>query len=105
MPRQKTMIPIEALFQDPPAPGRADEVDPRDSLADADVILAVDRTSEREVLVFGKQALEEIRDRDKPLHRFVLRVLLDIESADLAKLLALVEHVRGRHDYPGKTQR
>lgn len=100
MQRQKTIIPIEALFQAPSVSEHEGSVDPRDSLADADVILAVDRTSEREILVFGKQALEEICKRDKPTHRFVLRVMLDANSAEVENLLALVKQVRGRHDYP-----
>jgi hypothetical protein len=63
------------------------------------VIFGVDVMTEHQFLVYGRDVLKEIMDTGKGRSLRVLRIGLDQETEELEKLLALVELVRGRHDY------
>ncbi|MCH5373312.1 MAG: hypothetical protein JJ992_05010, partial [Planctomycetes bacterium] len=73
--------------------------DPRDELSDAEVILAVDWTTHQEFLIFGRETLQRIVDRDSPDARHVMYVGVDRNAGDLERLCALVKEVKGRCDY------
>jgi hypothetical protein len=95
-------VSLEALF----APNSFDanldaDFHPGDLVASADVILAVDIDTNREFLVYGRELLAQIAESDTSLHAAVLRVDLDMHSKtdDLERLVALVQVVKGRHEY------
>jgi hypothetical protein len=95
----KRIIPFEALFAADginPNP----ECDPRPELHRADVILGVDVMSGREFLVYGRKALEEIVATGETREHAVVRIGIDQETDQLEKLSALVQVVKGSHDYP-----
>lgn len=93
------IVPIDALFDEGVGPNLSGEHDPRESLATADVILGVDVMTEREFLVYGRDALEDVTEGGEPRPMVVLRVGLDQETDELEKLIALVQTTRGRNDY------
>jgi hypothetical protein len=68
-------------------------------LADADVVYAVEGDGERNILVFGREKLQEIADSDVPQGARVLRVNVGSGPHQLQQLLALVGQSKGYHDY------
>lgn len=86
----KKIVPIESLFGDPPDR----TADPRDQLADADVIVAV--MGKEEALMYGREALQDVVDRGA---RSVQVMYVGLEQDDLGRLCELVRKVRGRCDY------
>jgi hypothetical protein len=69
------------------------------SIREADVILGADVRSGCQFLLYGRNALEEdaCADSARPLRVFY--VSLDRTSDELASLVALVQSIKGRHDY------
>jgi len=103
----KDGIPLEAFFSSDEKelrPNVSDNFDARAILKAADLIFGVDVMSEKEMLVFGKKKLEQIIRKGTAKSLEVLRVLIDgDESSDeLEKLIALVQTVKGYHDYEGE---
>jgi hypothetical protein len=96
-----TPIPIDALFAPGSVQPNFDNNDPRPAVHRADIIFGVDVVSEREFLVYGKETLDRILSTGKAENCAVLKVELDQNTDDLEKLIALVQVVKGRHDYPG----
>lgn len=93
----KNIIPIEALLGESP---RADlPADPRDELADADVIVAVDEVSQQEFLTYGREVLQGVVDRGMAKSLQVVYVGIDRDAGELEKLCELVRIVKGRCDY------
>ena len=93
MPDEPRIVPIDWLLgAAPPDMAR----DPRDELSDAEVIVAVDWTTQQEVLVFGRQTLQQIVDSGSTEARHVMRVGIERNSDDLEKLRDLVKTVKGR---------
>lgn len=66
----------------------------RQSLLAADVILGVDRATEREFTVFGMPSLESTVILNRSAMK-VLRVTLDSERGQLDELLHIVRSVKG----------
>jgi hypothetical protein len=90
-------IPIDALFDEGTGPNLS--ADPRGELRDAEVIRGVDWTTQNEFLVFGRDTMERIVRSGAPEPCRVLQIGLDQDTDELEKLLALVQVVKGRHDY------
>ena len=81
-------IPIEAMVPTLSAEARA-------ALLEADVIIGMDTTSQREFTVFGTPALESTMSLKKLSSMRVVRVALDCNNEELEKLMALVRRVKG----------
>jgi hypothetical protein len=91
-------IPIQALFaEDGWSPNRA--VDYRPRLGAADVIIGVDVMTRTEFLVYGRAAVEDLARTGGPIPENVEVVALDRETAELDQLCALVETLKGYHDF------
>jgi hypothetical protein len=90
-------IPVNALFDDYTGPNLSK--DPRKAFADAQVIFGVDVMSQREFLVYGRKALEEIVKSGKTQMLSTIHVAIDQETDELEKLVALVHVVKGHDDY------
>jgi len=91
------VIPIAALFGMGCEPNT--EVDPRQALHSAELIFGVDVMSQRQFLVYGRDALQEIVTSGKAHPMQVLMIGLDQESDELEKLIALVRVIKGKDDY------
>jgi hypothetical protein len=91
------VVPIDALFGEYCGPNFS--ADPRAALHAAAVIIGVDVMSGREFLVYGRPLLEEIQKSGMPRPLAVFKVGLDEDTDELEKLIALVQVVKGRHDY------
>lgn len=66
----------------------------------ADVVVAVDVMTRRELLVFGQVALFPVEFGGRAADLAVLAIELDDDTAEVAALAALVELVKGDHDLP-----
>lgn len=71
--------------------------DPDGVVARAQVVLAVDVMSRRELLVYGQAALFPVEFAGQAA---VLAVELDHDTSEVDALAALVELVKGDHDLP-----
>ena len=91
-------ISIDALF-DESGTGPNLSADPRPELHAADLIFGVDRMSGRKFLVYGADALRNVIKTGESESFYVLRIELDQETDDLERLIALMEVVKGKHDY------
>jgi hypothetical protein len=74
--------------------------DPDAVVARAQVVLAVDVMSRRELLVYGQTALFPVEFAGRDADLAVLAVELDHDTAEVDALAALVELVKGDHDLP-----
>ena len=93
-----SVVPIHAIL-DESETGPNPSFDARQALHDAEVILGVDVMSEREFLVYGSETLRLIVANKRPADCRVLRIGIDQESDELERLLAIVQVVKGKHDY------
>jgi hypothetical protein len=95
-------VPINALFD---ASGNGvnhdADFDPVDLVNAAEVILGVNIKDEREFLLYGREHLDRIVDSGEAERLNVLRIELDQESDDLERAIALMQTVKGKHDYEG----
>jgi hypothetical protein len=93
------IVPIEALFGE----GRdaAAEVEYRQLLADADLIFGVDVISGKQFILFGRLSLENLVRTGQSNTLGVMNVGLDQETMELDNLAALVQEIKGHHDYCG----
>jgi hypothetical protein len=98
------VIPINALFGKGFGPNLSTPLDSRQELRDADVILGMDVMSRSVFLIYGQDVLEDLARTGEARHLRVLRIGLDQETEELERLVALVETVKGRHDYRGGEQ-
>ncbi len=98
-------IPIEALLgSDDVTPNVQPGFDAREIIQAADVILGIDVMTRGTFIIYGRQFLKELSDgtRNQELTALV-KIELDQDSAELEKLLRLVESVKGRHEFePGR---
>jgi hypothetical protein len=100
MPEGIDPIPINAFFASDginPNP----EFNARLALTSADLIFGVDVMSRHEFLVYGRDALDRIARTGVEEDLRVLAIELDQDegSDELEQLIALVEVVKGKHDY------
>ena len=71
-------------------------------IEDAEVIIGIDRVTQKEFLIYGRERLQEISRTAEARGVNFLQIEFDQRTDDLEKLLALVQFVKGRHDYmPG----
>ena len=71
-------------------------------IEDAEVIIGIDRLTQKEFLIYGRERLQEIARSAEARGVNFLQIEFDQRTDDLEKLLALVNFVKGRHDYvPG----
>jgi hypothetical protein len=74
--------------------------DPAGLVAAAEVILAVDVMTRRQLVVSGEVALFPTEFAGRPAIFLVLAVELDFDTEEADALAALVESVKGEHDLP-----
>jgi hypothetical protein len=73
---------------------------PERLVAAADLVVAVDVMTHEELLVYGEVALFPVEFASRTVVFRVLAVELDLETAEVDALAALVEVVKGDHDLP-----
>jgi len=98
-------FPIDAfLAADGINPNVQPEFDARRLILAADVILGMDVMTRNTFIVIGREFLKEIADgaRDSQLS-LILKIELDEQTDELARLVSLVESIRGGHEYHGGT--
>ena len=98
-------IPIDALVStEGNEPNVQPGFDARQILLAADVVLGIDVMTRNTFIVFGREFLQEIASGTRSSERSaIVKVELDEGTDELARLVSLVESVRGRHDDTGKT--
>jgi hypothetical protein len=88
------LIPIESILPEMTPAARA-------ALAAADVIIGVDKASQRQFTVYGTPALESTATLKQLSAMRVARVSLDCDNAGLERLMAAVRRVKGPETYEG----
>jgi len=73
---------------------------PERLVAAADLVVAVDVMTDEELLVYGEVALFPVEFGCRSIVFRVLAVELDVDTAEVDALAALVEAVKGEHDLP-----
>ena len=73
----------------------------RAEIAEADVIVAVDTTSQAEFTVFGTPPLESTISLKHPLAMRTVRISFDRKSGGLDQVIATVKRVKGREAFGG----
>ena len=98
-------IPVDALFADDGVgPNVQPEFDARQIIQAADVILGIDVMSRNTFIVFGREFLKGIAaGGGSSQHSAIIKIELDEHTDELARLVKLVETIRGRHEYEGTT--
>jgi hypothetical protein len=103
-------VPINAFFDSTGTrPNDSAHFDIRQTLLDAEVILGRDVMSGDEFILFGRETVLRIASGSEPEGARTLRIELDRGdlaegSEDLARAIALVEAVKGSHDYVSAVQ-
>jgi hypothetical protein len=98
-------VPINAFFDSTGTRPNSDaDFDIRQILLDAEVILGRDVMSADEFILFGRETVLRIASGSEPEGARTLRIELDRGdlaegSEDLARAIALVEAIKGSHDY------
>ena len=91
-------IPVHAMFA-AEGVGPNEENESWDTIEDADIILGLDVMSRNEFLIFGKDLLQEIVAGNSTVEARIIRVSMDQETNELERFLAIVQAVKGKHDY------
>ena len=92
------IIPIEDFFRDT---NLMESGKYMQLLADADLIFAVDKLSGKQSVVYGRTSLEELVRCGQCNILGVVNIAVDEETADLEKLAAIVQEIKGFHDCSG----
>lgn len=94
-------ISIHALLAtDSEGPNLQPGFDARQIIEAADLILGMDVMTRGTFIVFGREFLNELSDGSTATQiAAIVKIELDQESDELAILLALVESVKGRHEF------
>jgi hypothetical protein len=93
------------LAADGTAPNVQPEFDARRLIQVADVILGMDVMTRGTFIVYGREFLEELSDgRRDPQVAAIVKVELDQDSDELDSLLALVESIKGRHEFRDRSK-
>ncbi|HEX5445913.1 MAG TPA: hypothetical protein VFW87_18945 [Pirellulales bacterium] len=85
---------MDAILPSPTAEARA-------ALAEADVIIGIDQSSQRQFTVYGTPPLESTMSLKQLSAMKVVRVLLDCDKQELDALMAVVRRVKGPERYEG----
>ncbi len=98
-------IPVDALLAtDGTGPNVQPEFDARHIIQAADVILGIDVMSRNTFIVFGREFLKGIVEGGgSSRHSAIVKIELDEQTDELTRLVNLVESIRGRHEYEGRT--
>jgi hypothetical protein len=98
-------IPIDALFAaEGTGPNVQAEFDARQIIQAADVILGIDVMTRNTFIIFGREFLKGIAEgAGSPQRSAIVKIELDEQTDELARLVRLVETIRGRHEYQGRT--
>ena len=93
-------VPLEAFFSadgiHKPNPEHPELLE---RLRSAEVVISYDIMTERESIMFGLELLREIASGHDAKQVELLRIGIDQETDELEKLAALIQVVKGRHDY------
>jgi len=90
------IIPIEDFIRDSnPVEGGGY----KQLLVDADLIFGIDEFSGKQSIVYGRMLLEELVRCGQCNILGVLNIGVDRETLDLEKLAAIVQEIKGYHDY------
>ncbi len=92
----KSIVPFHALV-DEAGTGFNTDADSQSMLDAAEVVIAHDVMTDYETIIYGRERFQTGADQGITLS--VLTVALDIETDELDRLIAMVEGVKGRHDY------
>ena len=94
-------ISVHALLAaDGAGPNVQPDFDAREIVRAADVILGMDVMTRGTFIVYGREFLNELSNGTRdPQIAAIVKVELDQDSDELASLLALVEEVKGRHEF------
>ncbi len=94
-------ISIHALLAaDGAGPNVQPGFDARQIIQAADVILGMDVMTRGTFIVYGREFLNELSEGKRdPQVAGIIKVELDQDGDELANLLALVESVKGRHEF------
>ena len=94
------IISIDGLF-DKTGIGPNTDTDPPvgQVIKEAELIFGRDVMSERLFLVYGADALKEILDKREARDMTEIIIELDQETGELERLCALVQTIKGHHDY------
>lgn len=94
-------LPVHAIFgsngPDDCSPNR--DWNPAKEIRSASLIFVRDVMTRKEYLVYGRKTLKRVARQGKEETVRTLVVELDYDTDELEKLLALVQVLRGRHDY------
>ena len=94
---------IHALLADDGSPNVQPDFDARQIIQAADVILGMDVMTRGTFIVYGREFLNELAEgRRDPQIAAIVKIELDQDSDELDGLLALVEQIKGRHEFERK---
>ena len=91
------VVPIDALFDE--ASGPNERCDPRILFTQAQIIWGRDVMTRHQFLVYGRKAIQRVASSGKIQPLPAVMIEIDQETDELEKLLALVQVVKGKHDY------
>jgi hypothetical protein len=74
--------------------------DPERIVGSADLIVAIDVMTKRQILVYGEVAMFPVEFGGESKIFQVLAVELDLDTEEISTLATLVEFVKGDHDLP-----
>jgi hypothetical protein len=74
--------------------------DPDRIVESADLIVAVDVMTKRQILVYGEVAMFSVEFGGESKMFQVLAVELDLDTEEISTLATIVEFVKGDHDLP-----
>lgn len=99
-------LSIHALLAaDGTGPNVQPEFDARQIIQAADVILGMDVMTRGTFIVYGRAFLNELSEGKRdPQIAGVVKVELDQDSDELDQLLALVEGIKGHHEFKRSTE-
>lgn len=91
-------IGINSLFAET-SPRAVPTDEARELIEEAQLILGVDVMSRHEFVVFGRALLQRVADENATEEFSLVRIEIDQETEELELLTALVEVVKGFHEY------
>jgi hypothetical protein len=94
-------VPFDSLLAETVETNPVRSASNRSLLNNADVIYAVETERGRDILIYGREKLQQIAASDVPEGARVLRVGLTSDGCQLDSLLNLVRETKGFHDYAG----
>lgn len=84
---------VETLSIEDIAPALSEQA--KAALADADVVIAVDRANQQEFTIFGLPGLESTATLKRPSAMRTLRISLDCDKGALEQLVVVIRRAKG----------